>query len=166
VRALRRGLLLGAAIVAVPVAPLMAQSNLPDGSGASIARSACLGCHGADLIIEQRLTRAGWDREVAKMERWSTPTPAADRGQLLDYLTSLPLRRSTSSLAAAEIAAGEVAYRRACLSCHDGALVEQQRLSDVAWRRSITKMVQWGARVEPTEVAAIALYLEGRYGPP
>ena len=67
-------------------APLRAQAALPDAPGVEVARANCASCHGAALIVGQRLTRVGWDREVAKMERWSRPVPAQDRDRLLEYL--------------------------------------------------------------------------------
>jgi mono/diheme cytochrome c family protein len=63
-------------------------------------------------------------------------------------------------------ATGKAIYERACLACHDGGLVEAQRLSPAAWRRSIAKMVQWGARVEPAEAESLSVYLASRWGPP
>jgi hypothetical protein len=67
-------------------APLRSQASLPDTPGIDVAKANCTGCHGAALIVGQRLARTGWDREVAKMERWSRPVPSADRDRLLDYL--------------------------------------------------------------------------------
>jgi hypothetical protein len=65
---------------------LRAQASLPDAPGFDVARAACSGCHGPALIVGQRLTRAGWDREVAKMERWSRPLPPPDRERQHDNL--------------------------------------------------------------------------------
>ena len=54
--------------------------------------------------------------------------------------------RPSPSHDANTIAAGRAVDERAGLACHDSALIEAQRLSDAAWRRSVAKMVQWGAR--------------------
>ena len=67
---------------------------------------------------------------------------------------------------AAAVDAGAAVYKRACLACHDGALVEAQRLTPAAWSRSIAKMVGWGARVDATETNALAAYLASRWGAP
>jgi len=98
------------------------------------------------------------------MERWSLPVAARDRERLLDYLAGVSGVRSRPSLDPVAARAGQSVYARACLSCHDGALVEQQRLSEAAWRRSVAKMVQWGALVEGSEVASLATYLASRWG--
>ena len=50
------------------------------------ARSACLGCHGADMIAGQRLTRPQWERELDKMGRWGAAVKPEDREGLLDFL--------------------------------------------------------------------------------
>jgi sulfite oxidase len=53
----------------------------------SIEERSCGGCHGMDVIAQQRLTRAQWDREVTKMTNWGAEIKAEDREKLLDYLT-------------------------------------------------------------------------------
>lgn len=49
-------------------------------------RSACIGCHQDDVIRQQRLTRAQWDREINKMTGWGAQVKDTDRPGLLDYL--------------------------------------------------------------------------------
>jgi len=39
------------------------------------------------MMMQQRLTRAQWDREVTKMTNWGAPVGAENRDQLLDYLS-------------------------------------------------------------------------------
>ncbi len=52
-------------------------------------RAACLPCHGADVMEQQRLTRAQWDREVTKMVNWGAPQlKPDDRSAILDFLVS------------------------------------------------------------------------------
>lgn len=46
----------------------------------------CMGCHGEDVIRQQGLTRAQWDRELTKMTNWGAPLPPGDRPTLLDFL--------------------------------------------------------------------------------
>ena len=138
--------------------------QLVDGPGVDIARTKCLGCHGADLIAEQRLTRPAWDREIAKMERWGAPLTAADREQLLTYLgsrfgaTSAPSHEAPASQ-------GEAIYQAACRACHEDDLTAQQRLSAAAWGRTVDKMVRWGAKVTVEQRDPLVAYLSARYGP-
>jgi DMSO/TMAO reductase YedYZ molybdopterin-dependent catalytic subunit len=51
-------------------------------------RNACVVCHEEDVIRQQRLTRAQWDREIKKMTGWGAKVNDEDREGLLDYLFS------------------------------------------------------------------------------
>ena len=46
----------------------------------------CLICHDRDLIAQQRLTRAGWGREVDKMIRWGAPVTDPEKQGLVEFL--------------------------------------------------------------------------------
>src|SRR5260221_3734311 len=50
-------------------------------------KEACIGCHESDIIAGQRITRAQWDREINKMTGWGARVQAADRNEILDFLT-------------------------------------------------------------------------------
>jgi len=52
-------------------------------------RERCLVCHEDDVIRQQRLTRAQWDREITKMTGWGARVGAEDRQSLLDYLVRI-----------------------------------------------------------------------------
>ena len=49
-------------------------------------KDTCLTCHGEDVIRQQRLTRAQWDREITKMTDWGAPVKPEDRDSILNYL--------------------------------------------------------------------------------
>jgi hypothetical protein len=52
------------------------------------ARTACLECHDAGIIVQQRLSRAAWSTEVDKMTRWGATVAAQDREAFIEYLAS------------------------------------------------------------------------------
>ena len=54
----------------------------------SAMQTACSVCHGDDVIRQQRLNRAQWDRELTKMTGWGAKVNAGDRDTILDYLFS------------------------------------------------------------------------------
>jgi len=49
-------------------------------------KGACKVCHEDDVIAQQRLTRAQWDREIGKMTGWGAKVTAEERSAFLDYL--------------------------------------------------------------------------------
>jgi DMSO/TMAO reductase YedYZ molybdopterin-dependent catalytic subunit len=49
-------------------------------------KGSCGACHEDDVIRQQRLTRAQWDREIGKMTGWGAKVKDEDRTGLLDYL--------------------------------------------------------------------------------
>ncbi len=51
-------------------------------------KTTCFLCHDDHMMRQQRLTRAQWDREVAKMTGWGAPVKAEQRDALLDYLAA------------------------------------------------------------------------------
>ena len=70
-------------------APKPAASHLVATAGSeAIYKRACLTCHEDDLIESQRLSRAGWVREVDKMIRWGATVAPTDKDALVDYLAA------------------------------------------------------------------------------
>lgn len=57
-------------------------------AGAATYKRACLACHEADIIEQQKLTPTGWTRSVEKMMRWGAAVSEADKQPLVDYLAS------------------------------------------------------------------------------
>jgi hypothetical protein len=69
--------------------PLWAQSpDLPPGSVRAKVATACLECHESRIILQQRLSRAAWTKEVDKMIKWGAVVDAADRDAFIDYLST------------------------------------------------------------------------------
>ena len=67
-----------------------ASASAPGAAAAPPAfRQNCVVCHDEDVIRQQRLTRAQWDRELNKMVGWGARVSAEDRVTLLDYLTGM-----------------------------------------------------------------------------
>ena len=85
-----RSVWIAAGVVATSGAILasLAAQELPQGPGRDAVQSRCLVCHEADLITQQRLSRAGWGRELDKMIRWGAAVSDAEKDPLIDYLFS------------------------------------------------------------------------------
>jgi hypothetical protein len=65
-----------------------ATADLPPGPIQAKATTACLECHEARIILQQRLTKPAWTKEVDKMMKWGAVVDPADRDALIDYLSA------------------------------------------------------------------------------
>lgn len=64
----------------------MPSPELPSGPMQAKATTACLECHDARIIEQQRLSKAAWVKEVDKMTKWGALVDAKDHDPLVDYL--------------------------------------------------------------------------------
>ena len=130
---------------------------LPVVTGSDTVRNRCVTCHGADLIVQQRLSREGWTREVDKMIAWGAEVNEAEKGRLVDYLAVqfASIRSQASPPPGLTDSGGARIVTAQCLTCHDRRLIDQQRLTAEGWTRVIDKMVGWGATVSAAERAEL-----------
>jgi hypothetical protein len=63
-------------------------ADLPAGAMQAKATTACTECHEARIILQQRLSKAAWTKEVDKMTKWGAVVDPADRDALIDYLST------------------------------------------------------------------------------
>jgi cytochrome c5 len=61
-------------------------SSLPLGPGKAIADKACLRCHSADILRQQRLSEKQWTASVTKMIGWGAEIPENEKAELVAYL--------------------------------------------------------------------------------
>lgn len=69
----------------VPVEPT---EVLPPGAMQAKATTSCLECHEARIILQQRLSKAAWTKEIDKMVKWGAVVDGNDRDALIDYLSA------------------------------------------------------------------------------
>ena len=81
-------LVLTTGLLAQKSAPANVTADLPAGAMQAKATSACLECHEARIILQQRLSKAAWTKEVEKMTKWGAVVDPADRDALIDYLSA------------------------------------------------------------------------------
>jgi hypothetical protein len=62
--------------------------DLPAGNMQQKATAACLECHEARIILQQRLNKAAWTKEVDKMVKWGAIVDPNDRDALINYLST------------------------------------------------------------------------------
>lgn len=63
-------------------------SELPAGPMQNKARTGCTVCHDAHIIVQQRLSKAAWTKEVDKMTKWGAIVSPSDRDALIDYFSA------------------------------------------------------------------------------
>jgi mono/diheme cytochrome c family protein len=69
-----------------PAAKLV--EDLPAGAMQAKATTSCLECHEARIILQQRLSKGAWTKEVDKMVKWGAVVDATDHDALIDYLST------------------------------------------------------------------------------
>ena len=62
--------------------------DLPPGPMQATARTACTECHDEHIIVQQRLSKDAWTKDVDKMIRWGTILDPKDRDALIEYLST------------------------------------------------------------------------------
>lgn len=63
-------------------------TDLPAGDMQKKAHTVCTMCHDARIIVQQRLNKAAWAKEVDKMVKWGATLNPSDRDALIEYLSS------------------------------------------------------------------------------
>jgi cytochrome c5 len=61
-------------------------AGFPPGPGKAVADLACLQCHSASMVAQQRLNGAQWAKALDKMILWGAVVPADKRDELAAYL--------------------------------------------------------------------------------
>jgi Spy/CpxP family protein refolding chaperone len=88
----RHSATIGIATVLCLTAAVCAQSaaspELPAGPMRAKATTACTECHDSRILLQQRLSKAAWTKEVDKMMKWGAVVDPQDRDALIDYLSS------------------------------------------------------------------------------
>jgi len=150
------------AVLLLLATALASAQELPAGPGRDAVMTRCLACHEIDLIVQQRLSTPGWTREVDKMVRWGAVVEPGEREPMIGYLSRhFGVRPAASRPSPPDNV--EATYKRACLGCHEGDIIEGQRLPRAGWTRTVEKMIRWGAAVDDSEKSSLVDYLAGRF---
>lgn len=80
------------AVVVIAAAGGMASAaepapDLPPGPGHDITVQACLGCHGADVIMRRRLSPSDWSDMVDVMVRYGAMADDQQKAEIAAYLS-------------------------------------------------------------------------------
>lgn len=72
----------------IAVAQASPNEQLPAGPMQEKAAAACGTCHEARIIVQQRLSKAVWTKELDKMVKWGAEVDPKDRDALIDYFSA------------------------------------------------------------------------------
>jgi hypothetical protein len=80
------GMLVVLWVCALPL--LWAQGpDLPSAPVQEKVTNACTECHDARIVMQQRLSKEAWTKEVDKMIKWGALVQTGDREAFIDYLS-------------------------------------------------------------------------------
>ena len=82
-----RVLVLTFACASLAAAQSSGAPSLPEGPMKQKVTTACTECHEVRIILQQRLSKAAWTKEVDKMTKWGAVVESADRDAFIDYLS-------------------------------------------------------------------------------
>ena len=121
------------ALLLLLAVPLRASDEEPD----QLVEQNCMMCHTQDMLTQQHLTPAQWQKTVTKMQGWGSPLDADDAARVATYLAGryspkspvtgrvmLPLSAVERNVLSAGEAVpgdpgrGEPLYAQACAGCH------------------------------------------------
>lgn len=86
----RRMSVLGLVIAFTAISALAQSPNeqLPAGPAKGKAEAACQTCHEVRIIVQQRLSKPAWEKEVDKMTKWGAEVDPKDRDAIIDYFSA------------------------------------------------------------------------------
>ncbi len=81
-------LLLGVLLIGLSAVNAQSQSQpLPDSPVREKVETACTECHDSNIIVQQRISKAAWTKELDKMTKWGALVAPTDRDAIIDYLS-------------------------------------------------------------------------------
>lgn len=63
-------------------------TQMPPGAMQEKAAEACSTCHEARIIVQQRLAKPAWAKEIDKMIKWGAEVDPKDRDALIEYFAA------------------------------------------------------------------------------
>ena len=75
-------------LLALAISASAQMPQLPPGAMQKKTTTACTECHSAEIILQQRLGKAAWAKEVDKMTRWGAFVDPKDKDAIIEYLSS------------------------------------------------------------------------------
>ena len=129
--------------------------KLPAGEAKKLIETACVSCHGIDVVTSKKYDKERWRSVVEEMIAQGAPLTKAQAARVVEYLA----KNFGDDSHAKQL------YEEICSFCHDLDRVARQSLSKEEWRGLIRGMVDEGAPVTDEEFSMIVDYLAEHFGP-
>lgn len=135
-------------------AAIQAPTELPEGSGKAIIETACVSCHGSDVIAKREgLQSESWMMIVEQMKQYGASITDDQSEVLVRYLVD-------------NFGEGRKILDTSCTTCH--GLNEVKKFQGFYkrddWQDVVTTMVKYGALVKEAQVPVLVDYLTRAYG--
>lgn len=127
---------------------------LPEGNGKKIIETACLSCHGLNVLAGKQWNRERWQTVVTAMLALGAPLKSGEAAELVGYLEKNFGEDR-----------GKKLVQDICSLCHEWQRVKGQELTKEQWGGVIKGMIFEGAPVTDEEFNLIVEYLAKNYGP-
>lgn len=127
---------------------------LPEGYGKKIIESACVSCHGLEVLAHKQWNRERWQTVVTAMVARGAPLKSGEAAEVVGYLEKNFGEDR-----------GKKLVEDICSLCHEWQRVEGHELTKEQWGGVIKGMIFEGAPVTDEEFNLIVEYLARNYGP-
>lgn len=127
---------------------------LPEGDGKKVVESACVSCHGLEVLTTKRWNREQWHAVVADMLNRGASLKTDEAAQVVEYLAKNFGENK-----------GRKLVEDICSLCHEWQRVKGHELTKEQWSGVIKGMIAEGAPVTDEEFNSIVEYLAKNFGP-
>lgn len=128
--------------------------SLPEGNGKKLIESACVSCHGLEVLAHKQWNRERWQTVVTAMVARGAPVKSSDVSEVVGYLAKNFGEDR-----------GQKLVEDICSLCHEWQRVQGHELTKEQWGGVIKGMIFEGAPVTDEEFDLIVEYLAKHYGP-
>jgi cytochrome c5 len=147
-----------------------AGQNLPDGDGKAIVTGACTSCHGADVIVAKKASKADWQSVVDRMRTYGATLTDPQAVTVVDYLAKNFAPAGAAPAAGAQAAnnnnddAAKALVNGVCASCHGTDVITAKKASKADWQSVVDRMKSYGATLTDPQTTMLVDYLAKTYG--
>jgi cytochrome c5 len=145
---------LGVAFASAGAGAFAAGPSLPEGPAKSIITTACVSCHGLDVVTDKKRGKQDWENSVSAMIDRGLSLSKDQALSVVDYLAQ--------NFGGPDRGRGLVID--ICSGCHEVTRIREHELTRDQWWEVIKNMLSEGAAVTDDETDLILNYLSKNFG--